>query len=174
MEEKTLKTNYIYKGRILNLRNDEIELPNGRTAYREVIEHSGGAAVLAIDQDNYVYLTEQFRYPYKKSLLELPAGKLNQGESPEVCALRELKEETGLTANRLEKLGELYPSPGYTEEIIYVFRAEGLSSGTASPDEDEFLNVVKMPLKELVEKIKCNEIKDAKTVFGVLRYIVSK
>lgn len=174
MEEKTVNTEYIYKGRILNLRNDEVLLPDGRHAFREVIEHSGGAAVLAVDENDCVYLTEQFRYPYKKPLLELPAGKLNSGEAPEECALRELREETGLIAKRLIPLGELYPSPGYTEEIIYVFRAEGLICGTSSPDEDEFLNVIKMPLKKLLEKIKRNEIKDAKTVFGVLRYIFGK
>lgn len=174
MKEKTVNTKYIYNGRILNLRNDDIVLPNGKSAMREVVEHSGGATVLAIDTEDNVYLVKQFRYPYKKFLYELPAGKLNKGEPPELCAKRELKEETGLIAENLTLLGELYPSPGYTEEIIYMYLAEGLIKGTASPDEDEFLDIVKIPFNDLLAKIISNDIKDAKTITAFLLYCVSK
>ncbi len=170
MEEKTIKTNYIYKGRILNLRNDDIELPDGKPAQREIVEHSGGAAILAIDGDDTVYLTRQFRYPYKKILVELPAGKLGKGENAADCARRELKEETGLVAEQLELLAELYPSPGYTEEVLYIFLAKGLHQGDASPDEDEFLQVVKLPYGEFLSQAMNNQIKDAKTVAAALIY----
>ncbi|NCA67014.1 MAG: NUDIX hydrolase [Clostridia bacterium] len=170
VKETTVKVNYIYKGRILNLRNDDILLPDGRPAMREIVEHSGGAAILAIDENNMVYLTTQYRYPYKGELTELPAGKLDKGEDPFNCARRELREETGLVADSIEFLGQLYPSPGYCEEIIYIFLAKGLHKGEESPDDDEFLVTEKVPFNKLLQMVMSNEIKDAKTIFATLFY----
>lgn len=167
--EKTIKRTRIYDGRIINVRNDTIELPNGKQSYREVIEHSGGVCVIPITDDNEVILVKQFRYPYSKELLEVPAGKRSNNEDPLECGKRELKEETGCTAATFISLGELYPSPGYLEEIIYIYLAKGLTHGDQELDEDEFLSVVKMPLDKAVEMVLMGEIKDAKTQIAILK-----
>lgn len=166
--EKTVKSEYIYKGKILNLRKDDIVLPDGKPAIREIVEHSGGSCVLC-EKDGKVFMVKQFRYPFKKVLLELPAGKLNDGEDPLETAKRELKEEAGIVAEKLEKIFEIYPSTGYTEEKIYIYRAVGnLVEESNLLDEDEFLSgewYDKKILKEMVEK---GEIKDAKTLVALL------
>jgi len=122
LEEKQLKKEYIYNGRIINLRRDEALLPNGNTALREVIEHPGGVCVAALTDENEVLMVRQFRYPYSEVVLEIPAGKRDHiGEEPLECGIRELKEETGAVAEKFIPLGELYPSPGYCGEIICIF-----------------------------------------------------
>ena len=149
LEEKQISAEYMYKGKIINLRRDKALLPNGKTATREVIE---------------------FRYPYMEVVTEIPAGKRDKsGEDPLECGKRELKEETGATAERFIPLGKLYPSPGYCGEIIWMYAATGLSYGEQNPDEDEFLSVEKIPLDEAVEKILSGEITDAKTQAAVLK-----
>ena len=166
-EEKTVSQNYLYKGKVLNLRRDEITLPNGNPAVREVVEHSGGSAVLC-EKDGKILLVKQFRYPYKEELLEIPAGKLNEGEDPEQTAIRELEEEGGIKAEKVEKIFEIYPSPGYTGEIIRIYRAVEFTETKMHLDEDEFLNVQwieKDTLKKMIEK---GEIKDGKTVIALL------
>ena len=165
--EKTLNSEYIYKGKILNLRRDDVELVNGSLAKREVIEHSGGACVVC-EKDGKILLVNQFRYPYGSELLELPAGKINPGESPETTAIRELEEEGGIKAEKVELIFKVYPSPGYTNEIIYVYRAVGLQNTTQSLDEDEFLDVVWVEKEQLKKMIKSGEIKDGKTLIGLL------
>ena len=165
--EKTLNSEYIYKGKILNLRRDDVELVNGALAKREVIEHSGGACVVC-EKDGKILLVNQFRYPYGSELLELPAGKINPGESPETTAIRELEEEGGIKAEKVELLFKVYPSPGYTNEIIYVYKAIGLKNTTQSLDEDEFLDVVWVEKEQLKKMIKSGEIKDGKTLIGLL------
>ena len=167
--EKTIKKNYIYKGRILNLRNDDVLLPNGKTASREVIEHGGGVCVVALDDDENIYLVSQFRYPYMEEVLEIPAGKLEKNEDPLLCANRELKEETGCTAESYTMLSRMYPSPGYSAEIIYIYLATGIKTGEQRLDEDEFLNVSKIPLEKAVEMVMDGTITDAKTSVGVLK-----
>lgn len=169
--EKTLNKNTIFKGKILNLRSDTALLPNGTTAVREVIEHSGGVCVAAIDENDNVLMVKQFRYPYGKVLLEIPAGKRDkEGDSdPLSCGKRELKEETGAVASDYISLGQLYPTPAYCDEIIYMYAAKNLSMGDKSLDDDEFLDVVKMPLKKAVEMVLSNEIKDAKTQTALLK-----
>ena len=139
LTEKTLSETYPFRGRIINLRVDSVELPNGRTSSREVVEHPGGVCIAALTEQDELLFVRQFRYPYKEVLLELPAGKLNLGEDPLECGKRELKEETGVTAERYVSLGKLYPSPGYTGEIISMYYAEGLSLGEQKLDDDEFL-----------------------------------
>jgi ADP-ribose pyrophosphatase len=133
------------------------------------VEHPGGVGIVAVDDDKNVLLVEQFRKPYDKMIVEIPAGKLEKGESPELCGRRELEEEAGFTAESFEFLGECYPSVGYTDEIIRIFLATGLKKTHTHPDEDEFLNVIKIPLDEMFSKVMNNEIADAKTIIGVLK-----
>lgn len=170
LEEKQLTAKYLYKGKIINLRLDEAELPNGATAFREIVEHPGGVCVAALTDNDEILIVKQFRYPYGEIIYEIPAGKRNsKQENPLDCGIRELKEETGATAQNFIFLGELYPTPGYVDEVIYMYAATGLSFGDANPDEDEFLAVEKMPLNALVEKIMTGEIKDAKTQTAILK-----
>ncbi len=175
LEEKQLKKEYIYNGRIINLRKDEALLPNGNTALREVIEHPGGVCVAALTNENEVLMVRQFRYPYSEVVLEIPAGKRDHGnEEPLECGIRELKEETGAVAEKFIPLGELYPSPGYCGEIIWLYAATGLHFEESNPDEDEFLTVERIPLDTAVEMIMNGEIKDAKTQAAVLKLKVLK
>lgn len=169
LTEKPLSGEYKYRGRIINLRVDKAELPNGAEATREVVEHPGGVCIAALTGDGCLLFVRQFRYPYQKVLLELPAGKLDPGEDPLEAGKRELREETGADASRYESLGELYPSPGYCGEIIHLYAASGLTFGEMSPDEDEFLEVEKIPLEEAARMVLRNEIPDAKTQAAVLK-----
>ena len=170
LTEKQLTKEYIFKGRDLNLRRDTALLPNNTTATREVIEHNGGVCVAALTDNDEVLFVRQFRYPYMEEILEIPAGKRDSAdEDPLLCGKRELKEETGATAKKFIPLGELYPTPGYCGEIIWMFAATGLDFGQTCPDEDEFLEVEKIPLNKAVEMILNGEIKDAKTQAAVLK-----
>lgn len=169
LEEKTLSQEYKFKGRIINLRVDEALLPNGRTAGREVVEHPGGVCIAALTDQDELLFVRQFRYPYGEVLLELPAGKLDRGEDPLEAGKRELREETGAAAERYLSLGKLYPSPGYCGEVIHLYLAAGLRYGEMDPDEDEFLEVEKIPLEEAVRRVLDNEIPDAKTQTAVLK-----
>ncbi|MBQ4631238.1 MAG: NUDIX hydrolase [Clostridia bacterium] len=169
IKENTTKRNTIYKGRVLEYVVDTVELENGLEAEREMVFHPGGVGVIAIDSEGYVYLVRQFRKPYDTDILEIPAGKLDKNETPEACGRRELEEETGLLAKKLISLGEIYPSVGYTNEIIRIFLATEFECGKSSPDEDEFVDVVKIPFAELVKMVMNGEIKDAKTVVAALK-----
>lgn len=169
LEEKTLKQEYIFNGKLINLRKDEVLLPNDKKANREVVEHSGGVGIVAINDNNEVLLVKQFRYPYKKVLLEIPAGKINKGENPLKCGIRELKEETGVVAEKIISLGEIYPSPGYCDEVICLYLATNLKIETTNPDEDEFLENISLPFDTALKMAENGEIKDAKTVIGLFR-----
>jgi len=170
LTEKQLEKNYIYKGRIINLRNDTALLPDGKTAKREIVEHNGGVCVAALTDNDELIFVKQFRYPYMEEILELPAGKReSKNEDPLACGIRELREETGATAEKMIFMGELYPTPGYCEEIIWLYLAIGLSYGEQDTDEDEFLEVYKIPLEKAVEMVLSGEIKDAKTQVLVLK-----
>lgn len=158
-----------FNGRILNVHVDTVTLPDGTLATREVADHPGGVAIVALDDENNVLLVEQFRYVFDEPLLEIPAGKLEKGEDPYLAALRELKEETGATPGFFQPLGKLYPSPGCYGETLHLFLARNLTFGEANPDEDEFLRAEKMPFDMLLQRILKNEIADAKTVAGVLK-----
>ena len=169
LTEKTITQEYKYNGKIINLRVDEAELENGRTAKREVVEHHGGVSIAALTDKNELLFVRQFRYPYGEVVLELPAGKLEKGEDPFEAGKRELKEETGVTGENYQSLGNLYPSPGYCNEIIYLYCCRVSSYGECSPDEDEFLEVERIPLEKAVEMVMNNEIPDAKTQILILK-----
>jgi ADP-ribose pyrophosphatase len=167
--EKQITSEIKYSGRIVTVRNDTAELINGHIVKREVVEHSGGVAVVPVDEDGLVIAVRQFRYPFMQELLEIPAGKLEAGEEPAACAKRELSEETGYKASELVCLGKIYPSPGYCTETLFLFLALGLVPGEAHPDADELLSIEKLPLGSFSEKIMSGEICDAKTVAGILK-----
>ena len=169
LTEKTAAVHDIYRGRIVYLHEDEVTLPDGSPARREIVEHSGGVAIVPLDDDGNVYCVRQYRYAVHEHLLELPAGKLNDGEEPLECAVRELGEETGLSARELIPLGAVYPSPGYCRETLYMYLARGLEHGQQHLDEGEFLDVEKYPLETLADMSLRGEIMDAKTVIAVLK-----
>ena len=167
--EKPLKQDYLYRGKIVNLRVDNAELPDGTTALREVIEHPGGVCVAALTEKEELLFVEQFRYPYMETVLELPAGKLEYGEDPFEAGKRELLEETGAAAKNYRDLGKLYPTPGYCGEIIHMYLAENLTFSEQHLDEDEFLEVRRIPLAEAFQMVMRNEIRDSKTQVGILK-----
>ena len=169
LKETPITQGYAYKGKIVNLRVDDALLPNGKVAKREVVEHNGGVCVAALTDKKEILLVKQFRYPYGEIIYEIPAGKRDGDEEPLVCGKRELKEETGATAERFIPLGELYPTPGYCGEVIWMFAAFGLSFGEKNPDEDEFLEVERVPFEKAVEMVLKGEIKDAKTQTAILK-----
>ena len=171
--EKVIKKNYIYQGKILSLRKDDARLPNGKPCIREIVEHSGGACALYIE-DGKVLLVRQYRYAYGESIYEIPAGKLNQGEDPMFAAARELEEETGVRPARMEHLFTMYPSPGYTDEKIYIYQAFDGEQVPVHPDEDEFVERVFVPLKRAKEMLKTGEIKDAKTIVALQAYFLKE
>ena len=169
--EKTVKKNYIYKGKILTLRCDDAELPDGNPCKREIIEHSGGACVLYVENGK-VLLVRQYRYAYGESIYEIPAGKLNEGEDPILAAARELEEEAGVQADELELLFVDYPTPGYTNEKIYIYLAHGGKKVAAHLDEGEFLDVEYVPLEKAQEMLKNGEIRDGKTIIALQAYLL--
>ena len=158
----------IYNGKILDLNKDKVKLPNGNQAYREYVKHSGGSAVYC-EKDGKVLLVKQFRYPYQKELYEIPAGKVNYGEDPEQTAIRELEEEAGLIAERVEKLFDIYPTPAYTTEVIRLYKAVNVKDGKVNLDEDEFLSSHWFTKEELKQMIENGEICDAKTLIALLK-----
>lgn len=168
-EEKQISSEQIYDGRIVKLFADKAQLENGDIVSREVIKHPGGVCIVPLDADNNVIMVRQFRYPHGIALLEVPAGKLEYGEDPERCGLRELREETGCTCDSFVSLGRLLPTPAYDTEITYMYLARGLHGGEQDLDEDEFLEVEKIPLEKAVEMIMNNELDDAKTQIAVLK-----
>ncbi len=156
----------IYDGRIIKVRVDEITLPGGGTALREVVDHPGAIVVAAVDDEDYVFLVEQYRHPIGRDLLELPAGTLEPGEEPLAAAKRELREEVGLEARRWTPLPPFFSSPGFINESLYPFLAQDLSQVPADPDDDEVISVVRYPLRGLLERP--DEIADAKTLATLL------
>lgn len=167
--EKKLNSTAVYDGRLLHVKCDEVELPNGERTTREWIKHPGAAAVLPLLDSGEVILVRQYRYPVQQVTLEIPAGKLDvAGEDPLGCAKRELKEETGYTAREYVKLISLATTVGFSDEFIHVYLAKGLEDGKQCLDEDEFINVVKMPLEKALQLVNDNVIVDAKSVVALL------
>ncbi len=157
----------------MNVRVDDALLPNGRPCKREICEHVGGVGILPIDEERMVTLVRQWRYPYETVTLEIPAGKMDQGpEDAEECGRRELAEETGLRAEQMIPLGEIWPSPGFMDERLWLFCAKGLTQGETHPDDDEFVEIVRVPFDELCEMVGRGEIRDAKTVAAIGKALI--
>ena len=163
LEEKKLSSEEIFDGVAIHLFRDEILLPNGNKGVREVIRHPGAVCVIPVTEDGDVIFVNQFRYAFNKVTLEVPAGKLEKGEDPLEAAMRELSEETGLSAKNVVYLGELYTTPALIDEVIHMYLATDLVEGKQHLDDDEFINTLRMPLSEAVQKVMNGEIKDAKT-----------
>lgn len=171
--EETVKRNVLYDGRILRLCADDVRLPDGKPSVREYVEHNGGAAVFC-EEDGKILLVRQYRYAYREVIYEIPAGKIESGEDPAVTAARELSEETGKKAARTELMYTLYPTPGYTNEKILIYRAYGVTDGEAHPDSGEFVSAVFLPAEKVLEMIERGEIRDAKTIVAVQRYFLDR
>lgn len=170
LEEKQLSSSQIYDGKIVKLYRDTVSLPDGKEAFREVVRHPGAVCVVPITDNDEVICVRQFRYPFSRVTLEIPAGKLDSPtEDHREAALRELREETGAVCEELIFIGELYSSPAILDEVIYMYYAKGLSFGETDPDDDEFIEAERVPLAEMIKKITSGEICDAKTQAAVLK-----
>ncbi len=167
--EKQLDRQEVYKGIVVDITVDRVALSDGRVSRREIIHHPGGAAVLPVDDEGFAWCVRQYRYAFGTHLLEIPAGKLEPGEAPGESVRRELSEETGLTAGRWTELGSICTSPGITTEVLYLYLATELRRGEAHPDPGEFLDVIRLPFRELYARVLRGEIRDGKTVAAVLK-----
>lgn len=165
--EKTISSEIIYEGKIFNLDRLKILLPNGEISERDVIRHNGGVGILAINDDGKILLVEQFRKAIDQVLLEIPAGKIDKGENPEDCALRELEEETGYKAKKIEFLNKIVMAPGFADEFIYLYYASGLYKGVKGGDDDEFINLHEFTLDEVNQMIFDGKILDSKSICGI-------
>lgn len=166
--EKTLDSELIFDGRVVKVYKDSIELPTGQKSFREVVKHSGGVVILAYKEDK-ILLVKQYRYPLKEVIYELPAGKLEPNEDPFEAAKRELEEETGYCANTWTSLGYVYTSPGYSDEKLYLYKAENLEFTHCHPDDGEILEPLEVEKNEVVKMIKDGKINDAKTLCALMR-----
>ncbi|MDD4850794.1 MAG: NUDIX hydrolase [Gemmiger sp.] len=168
--ETCLESKELYSGKVIRVTLDTARLENGKTSLREVVHHHGGACVLAVTDAEEIYMVRQFRYAFGEELWELPAGKLEAGEDPFEAAKRELTEECGITAEAYTSLGVLYPTVGYDTEKIYTWLARGIHPAKQHLDEDEFLDVHKVPFEKAYAMVMDNTIKDSKTIAGILKY----
>lgn len=174
-EETQQESRLIYDGRVLHLYRDEIRLPNGKTGMREYCRHGGAVAVVPLTREGRVVCVRQYRYALGRVTLEIPAGKLDSPDEDHAeAALRELREETGYRAGRLIPIGDLATSPALLSEMIYLYLAEDMEPGETDPDEDEFLELVEIPLEALVERILSGEVQDSKTQAAVLKVYCMK
>ena len=167
--EEFVSREEIFHGRIVDLHVDTVRLPNGHLTTREVVDHPGGVGIVAFDEHGNVLTVKQYRYAFQTVLEEIPAGKLERGEDPADAARRELEEETGAKCAKLTPLGEILASPGGFGEILHLYMAEGLTFGSQHPDEDEFINFERVPFDDLLRRCLSGEIRDGKTVAGVLK-----
>lgn len=168
LREETISSEDIYKGSFLSLRKDTVRLPNGKISSRDIVVHPGAVVVLAMDNNGYIPMVCQYRKAVDDMLLELPAGKMEYGEEPRQCALRELTEETGYTADNVRQLTTFYSTPGFSTESMHLFLATGITSGTSDTDEDEFIEVENYKIDKLVEMVMAGDIKDSKSIVGIL------
>lgn len=166
--EQTIRSETVFEGKVIRVCHDCVRLPNGADAMREIVHHHGGVAVAALEGDA-IYLVSQYRYAYGAQMLEIPAGKLEAGEMPNQCAARELEEEVGLSPVKLTNLGVLYPTVGYCDEVIYLYMADNFRKVSQHLDEDEFLEVVKVPFEKALAMVMSGEIKDSKTQIAILK-----
>ncbi len=166
--EETIDSKEVFSGRVVKLRVDRVRLPNGRESTREVVVHRGAVAAVPLIDSDRVIMVRQFRQAAGEALLEIPAGTLDPGEDPMDCVIRELEEEIGYHANRITPMFRSYLAPGYSSEMLHTFLAEDLVPTSSRSDEDEFIEIVEVPFNEAVEKILSGEIKDAKSICGIL------
>ncbi len=168
MNFKVIESRVLFSGKVFDLKVDKIEYDSGNPGIREVAVHPGGAVVVPVLDNDRIIIVKQYRYPLNKTILELPAGKLNKDEDPLVCAVRELEEETGYKAGRIEKLGAICTSPGFCTEILHIYLANELIPGNHNREEGEYgMEILELTFKEAEEKIKRGEIIDAKTICGI-------
>lgn len=167
--EKTLNSQMVYDGRIVKVYKDDVELADGHKSFREVVRHSGGVVIIAFKDKNTILLVKQYRYPIAKTVLELPAGKLEKGEDPFKAAKRELEEETGYCANKWTDLGYINTSPGFSDEKLYLYLAQDLEFTQCHPDEGEIIQAIEYKYEDVLEMIENGEINDAKTICGIMR-----
>ncbi|MDR1805823.1 MAG: NUDIX hydrolase [Clostridium sp.] len=172
--EETVAREDIFSGVVVDVHVDKVRLCDGKIARREVVDHNGGVLIAPVTAAGELIFVRQFRYPYGQVLLELPAGKLERGEEALAAGLRELHEETGSTAGRCVPLGKFYPTPGYCSEVIHLFAALDLTEGTPQPDEDEYLELERIPLERAVEMVLNGEIPDGKTQTAILKIYLKR
>jgi ADP-ribose pyrophosphatase len=174
-EERTITTTPIFSGRVIHVQVDDVELPNGNTSKRELVKHPGAIAIIAVTNEGKIVLVDQYRKALEKMLVEIPAGKLEKGERPIDCAMRELDEETGYTCQEMRFITSFYTSPGFSDEIVYLFEAIQLEKKEvkASLDEDEFVELLEVTLEEALELMKEKRIHDSKTIMA-LQYLQLK
>lgn len=165
--EKTLATEKIFSGRIIDLQVDEVELPDGNKSIRELVRHPGAVAIIAVTKERKLVLVRQYRKALDKTIVEIPAGKLERGEDPKRCAERELEEETGYKSSALQFIVSFYTSPGFADELVHIFFTDELESGQVNMDEDEFVEKLELTIEEALKLIETEEIHDAKTVYAI-------
>lgn len=166
--EKSIEQKEVFNGKVLKMITEIVELPNGKEGYREIVKHPGAVAVLAINNKGNVVLVEQYRRAVDKILFEIPAGKLEKGENIDIAAQRELEEETGYKARKFTYLGKIYTAPGFTDEVIHIYKAEELYKGEVNRDDDEFINVIEMSIEDIKKDIKEGNILDSKTISSIM------
>jgi len=172
LTEKTIETREIFSGRIIKVRVDTVSLPDGQQSTREVVEHAGAVAVVALDNDHNIIMVRQYRKPVEMVLMEIPAGTMEKDEDPLLCAQRELREETGFSADHWERILSYYSTPGFTDEYLHIYLATGLTGGEIDLDQDEFVETVPIPLKEAWRMILAGEIEDGKSIIGIQYAII--
>lgn len=172
--ERFVRKRTVWRGRAVDFRVDTIRLPNGKLATREYLDHPGAVGVVPLLPGGRVVMVRQYRHPVREVTLELPAGKLDKGEKPLACVRRELAEETGYTARKITPLLQYWPTPAFANEVLHMYAAEGLNPGKMATDEDEFLECVTLPIKKALDLVRRGEIKDSKTVIGLLACAVWK
>jgi len=168
MSFETISSEVVFQGKAFNVHSDQVRLPDGQVVRMDIVEHVGAVTILPLDEDGQIWFVRQYRHATGKALLELPAGMLEPGEQPEACARREIREETGMAAGQIEKLGELYLAPGYSTEYMHVFLAQDLYPSPLPGDQDEFLSVEKISFKQAFELVKRGELQDAKSLAALL------
>jgi len=164
MSFKTIKSETTYQGRAFNVRRDQVRLPNGNLAEFDIVEHTGAVTIFPVDDQGQVWFVRQYRYAARQELLELPAGTVENGEAPDVCAQREVREEIGMAARQLQKVGEFFLAPGYSTEYMYVYLASDLHPAPLQADPDEFLSIVRIPVSEAYKMAEDGQIRDCKTL----------
>ncbi|AIY87147.1 MULTISPECIES: NUDIX hydrolase [unclassified Thermotoga] len=171
--EEKIDSKRVFEGKMISVRVDRVRLPDGRESTREVVDHPGAVVIVPVLGGKILFV-EQYRYPIEQVLLELPAGKIDPGESPEECAKRELEEETGYRAKKLSYLGKIFTTPGFTTEVIHIFAAEDLEKTSQNTDPDEFIEVKEVPIEEALSLLKNAEIEDSKTICALTRFFFAK